>query len=85
VEARRSGGAKKAQQWTEGRETDTEKIGINYKKNPKNTETDKKVIQQNTKTKTGMEEAGEEEKGRRTPGLGTLSKLLESGAKGTWE
>jgi hypothetical protein len=34
------------------------------KKNSKNTETDRKVIQQNTKTKTGMEEAGDEEKGR---------------------
>jgi S-adenosylmethionine synthetase len=33
-------------------------------KNSKNTETDKKVIQQNTKTKTEMEEAGDEEKGR---------------------
>jgi hypothetical protein len=30
----------------------------------KNIETDRKVIQQNTKTKTGMEEAGDEEKGR---------------------
>jgi hypothetical protein len=34
------------------------------KKNSKNTETDRKVIQQNTKTKTGMEEVGDEEKGR---------------------
>jgi hypothetical protein len=33
-------------------------------KNSKNTETDRKVIQQNTKTKTEMEEAGEEEKGQ---------------------
>jgi hypothetical protein len=31
-----------------------------------------------------MEEAGEEEKGQGAPGLGTSSKLLEPGAKGTW-
>jgi hypothetical protein len=31
-----------------------------------------------------MEEAGEEEKGRGAPDLGTSSKLLEPGAKGTW-
>jgi hypothetical protein len=31
-----------------------------------------------------MEEAGEEEKGREAPGLGTSSKLLELGAKGMW-
>ena len=31
-----------------------------------------------------MEEAGEEEKGWGTLGLGTSSKLLEYGAKGTW-
>jgi hypothetical protein len=31
-----------------------------------------------------MEEAGEEEKGRGAPGLGTSSKLLEPGAKGMW-
>jgi hypothetical protein len=31
-----------------------------------------------------MEEAGEEEKGRGAPGLGTSSKLLEPGVKGTW-
>jgi hypothetical protein len=34
------------------------------KKNSKNTETDRKVIQQNIKTKTGMEEAGDEKKGQ---------------------
>ena len=54
------------------------------KKNPKNTETDRKVIEQNTKTNTGMEEAGEEEKGRGALGLGTSSKLLEPSAKGMW-
>jgi hypothetical protein len=32
VEARRSGGAKKAQQWTEGSKTGMEKIGRNCKK-----------------------------------------------------
>jgi hypothetical protein len=32
VEARRGGGAKEAQQWTEGSETGAEKIGSNYKK-----------------------------------------------------
>jgi hypothetical protein len=31
-----------------------------------------------------MEEAGEEEKGRGAPGLGTSSKLLEPDVKGTW-
>jgi hypothetical protein len=51
VKARRSGGAKKAQQWTEGSETGAEKIGRNCKKLKKNTETDRKVIQQNTKQK----------------------------------
>jgi hypothetical protein len=54
------------------------------KKNPKNTETDRKVIHQNTKTNTGMEEVGEEEKGRGTLGLEISSKLLEPGAKWTW-
>jgi hypothetical protein len=52
VEACRSGGAKEAQQWTEGSETGAEKIGRNCKKTQKkNTETDRKVIQQNTKQK----------------------------------
>jgi hypothetical protein len=32
-------------------------------KNSKNTETDRKVIQQNTKTKIGMKEVGDKEKG----------------------
>jgi hypothetical protein len=45
MEARRSGGAKEAQQWTEGSEIGAEKIGRNYKKTQKNTETDRKVIQ----------------------------------------
>jgi hypothetical protein len=49
VEARRGGGAKNAQQWMEGNETGMEKINRNYKKTQKNTETDRKVIQQNTK------------------------------------
>jgi hypothetical protein len=35
MEACRSGGAKKGQQWTEGSETGTEKIGRNYKKKKK--------------------------------------------------
>jgi hypothetical protein len=48
----------------EGNETGAEKIGRNCKKNSKNTKTDGKKIQQNTKTKTRMEEAGDEEKGR---------------------
>jgi hypothetical protein len=52
-------------------------------KNSKNTETDKNVIQQNTKTKIGIEEVGEEEKGRGALSLGTSNKLLEPGAKGT--
>jgi hypothetical protein len=51
VEACRSGSAKEAQQWTEGSETGAEKIGRNCKKTQKNTETDRKVIQQNTKQK----------------------------------
>ena len=62
VEACRGGGAKKAQQWTEGSEIGAKKIDKNCKKkkkkNPKKTETYKKVKQQNTKTNTGMEEAG---------------------------
>jgi hypothetical protein len=44
MEARRGGGAKEAQQWTEGSETSAEKIGINCKNTQKNTETDIKVI-----------------------------------------
>jgi hypothetical protein len=32
VEAHRGGGTKEAQQWMEGNKTNTEKIGINYKK-----------------------------------------------------
>jgi hypothetical protein len=66
VEARRGGGAKKAQQWTGGSETGAEKIGRNCKKkkNSKNIETDRKLIQQDTKTKTRIEEAWDEEKGR---------------------
>jgi hypothetical protein len=90
VEARCSGGTKKAQQWAEDSETGTKKIGRNCKKkkkkkkkkNPKNTETDKKVIQQNIKTNTRIDEVGEEENGQGAPGLGTSSKLLEPGAKG---
>jgi hypothetical protein len=35
VEARHSGGAKEAQQWTKGSETGVEKIGMNYKKTQK--------------------------------------------------
>jgi hypothetical protein len=31
-----------------------------------------------------MEEAGDEEKGLGAPGLGTSSKVLEPGVKGTW-
>jgi hypothetical protein len=38
VEARRSGGAKEAQQSMEGSETDAEKIGKNCKKTQKQTE-----------------------------------------------
>jgi hypothetical protein len=85
VEARRGGGAKKAQQWTEGSETGVEKIGRNCKKKTQKTQkqTEKKYIK-TPKQNTGMEEAGEEEKGRGAPGLGTSSKLLEPGAKGTW-
>jgi hypothetical protein len=49
----------------------------------KDIEIDIKVIRQNTKTKTGMEEAGEEEKGWGVSSLGTSSKLLESNAKET--
>jgi hypothetical protein len=46
VEADRGGGAKEAQQWTEGSETGTEKISRNCKKKKKkkNIETDRKVI-----------------------------------------
>jgi hypothetical protein len=85
VEARHGGGAKEAQQLTEGSETSAEKINRNCKKkNSKNTETDRKVIQQNTRTKIGMEEAVDEEKGWGAPSLGTLSKLLEPGVKETW-
>jgi hypothetical protein len=35
VDACRGGGAKKAQQWTEGSETNAEKIDRNYKKTKK--------------------------------------------------
>jgi hypothetical protein len=35
MEARRGGGAKEAQEWTEGSETNAEKIGRNYKKTQK--------------------------------------------------
>jgi hypothetical protein len=76
---------KKAQQWTKGSKTGVEKIGRNCKKkNPKNTETDRKVIHQNTKTKYRDGGGREEEKGHGASGLGTSSKLLEPGAKGTW-
>jgi hypothetical protein len=44
MEARRGGGAKEAQEWTEGSETSAEKIGRNYKKNSRNTKIDRKVI-----------------------------------------
>jgi hypothetical protein len=88
MEARRSGGAKKGQQWTEGSETGTEKIGRNYKKKKKKPKKKnrlkKKVIQQNTKTNTWTEEAGEEEKGWGAPGLGTSGELLELGVKRMW-
>jgi hypothetical protein len=62
MEARRDGGVKEAQQWTEGSETNAKKISKNW-----------------------IEEAGDEEKGREALGLGTSSKLLEPGVKGTWE
>jgi hypothetical protein len=35
MEARRGGGAKEVQEWTEGSETSAEKIGRNYKKTQK--------------------------------------------------
>jgi hypothetical protein len=75
------GGTKKAQQWTEGSKTGAEKIGRNCKnhRNRHKSNTAKHL------NKIGMEEAKEEEKGREAPGLGTSSKLLESGAKWTWE
>jgi hypothetical protein len=63
MEACRGGGVKEAHQWMEGSETGAEKIGRNCKKTHK--KKDRKVIQQNTKTKTGMKEVGDEEKGRR--------------------
>jgi hypothetical protein len=65
VEARPSGGAKEAQQWTEGSETGTEKIGINYKKNSKKKHRNRQ--KSNTakyQTKTRMEEARDEKNGR---------------------
>jgi hypothetical protein len=75
VEARkRPNNGRKAAKSTRRRLTET----------TKNTETDRKVIQQNTKTNTGMEEVREEEKGLGAPSLGTSSKLLEPNAKGTW-
>jgi hypothetical protein len=65
VEARRGGGMKKAQQWTEGSETGTKKIGRNCKK--KNLKKYKNRQKSNTpkhQNKTEMEEAGEEKKGQ---------------------
>jgi hypothetical protein len=67
VEARRGGGAKKAQQWTKGSETDAEKIGRNCKKKKHKKQKKKKKKKSNTskhQNKTGMEEAGEEENER---------------------
>jgi hypothetical protein len=63
MEARRSGGAKEAQQWTEGSETGAEKIGRNCKKTQKNTNRQKSNTAK-YQTKTRMEEAGDEKKGR---------------------
>jgi hypothetical protein len=64
VEARRGGGAKEAQQWTEGSETGAEKIGRNCKKKLKKHRNRQKSNTAKHQTKTGMEEAGDEEKGR---------------------
>jgi hypothetical protein len=64
VEAHRSGGAKEAQQWTEGSETRAEKIGRNCKKKLKKRRNKQKSNIAKYQTKTGMEEAGDEKKGR---------------------
>jgi hypothetical protein len=64
VEARRSGGAKEAQQWTEGSETGAEKIGRNCKKNSKKHRNLQKSNTAKYQTKTIMEEAGDEKKGQ---------------------
>jgi hypothetical protein len=45
VEARRGGGAKKAQHWTEGSKTGVEKIGRNCKKKKKKKKTQKTQAQ----------------------------------------
>jgi hypothetical protein len=64
MEARRGGGAKEAQEWTEGRETSAKKIGRNYKKTKKNTGIDRKVNIAKHQNKIGMEKAGDEKKER---------------------
>jgi hypothetical protein len=63
VKARRSGGAKEAQQWTEGSEIGAEKIDINCKKLKKHRNRQKSNTAK-YQTKTRMEEAGDEKKGR---------------------
>jgi hypothetical protein len=82
VEADRGGGAKEAQQWTEGSETGTEKISRNCKKKLKKHRNRQKSNLAKHQNKNRDRGGRDEEKGRRAPGLGTSSKLIEPGAKG---
>jgi hypothetical protein len=77
VEAHRGGGAKKAQQWTEG--SGAEKIGKNCKKTQKTHKSN--TLKHQNKNRDGG--GGREEKGQGALGLRTSSKLLEPGAKRT--
>jgi chitodextrinase len=56
VEARRGRGAKEAQQWTEGNETNAEKIGRNCKKTQK---TQKHIEKKNTTKHQNKNQNGE--------------------------
>jgi hypothetical protein len=62
MEARRGGGAKEAQEWTEGSETGAEKIGRNCKKKLKKRKNRQKSNIAKHQNKIGMEKAGDEEK-----------------------
>jgi hypothetical protein len=55
---------KEAQQWTEGSETDAEKIGRNCKKTQKKHRNRQKSNTAKYQTKTRMEEAEDKKRGR---------------------
>jgi hypothetical protein len=82
VEARRGGGVKEAQQWTEAAKLARRRSAETVKKLKKHKNRQKSNTAKH-QTKLGMEKAGMRKRDG-APGLGTSSKLLEPSARGTW-